>query len=166
MEVEKFSRNYNVRLLKYEDADKVFELCNKNELYYEHCPPMATKESILEDMKALPPGKTIEDKFYIGYFDENELIAVMDFIDSYPEEKTAFIGFFMTDSSIQNRGIGTKIIDELVELLKSQDYKEIRLGWVKGNDQAENFWKKNGFEVIDKVMGKDELEFVMAKKII
>ena len=166
MEVEKFSRNYNVRLLKYEDADEVFELCKKNELYYKHCPPMATKESILEDMKALPPGKSMEDKYYIGYFDENKLIAIMDFIDSYPEEKTAFIGFFMTDSSIQNRGIGTKIIEELVEYLKSQDYEEMRLGWVKGNIQAENFWKKNGFEVIDKVMGKDGLEFAMAKRII
>lgn len=51
MEVEKFSRKYNVRLLKYEDADEVFELCKKNELYYEHCPPMATKESILEDIR-------------------------------------------------------------------------------------------------------------------
>lgn len=42
----------------------------------------------------------------------------------------------------------------------------MRLVWVKGNIQDENFWKKNGFEVIDKVMGKDGLEFVMAKRII
>ena len=32
------------------------------------------------------------DKYYIGYYKGKELIAIMDFIMAYPDEKTAFIG--------------------------------------------------------------------------
>lgn len=52
-----------------------------------------TEQSILDDMNALPPNKEICDKYYVGYYKGEELIAVMDFIMAYPDEKTAFIGF-------------------------------------------------------------------------
>ena len=32
-------------------------------------------------MRILPPGKSIEDKYYIGFYQEGKLIAVMDLID-------------------------------------------------------------------------------------
>ncbi len=41
--------------------------------------------------------------------------------------------------------VGTKIITELCEKLKQSGYSYVKLGWVKGNPQAEHFWKKNGF---------------------
>lgn len=38
------------------------------------------------------------------------------------------------------------MIEEISKFLSSQNYQEIRLGCVKGNQQAENFWRKNHFE--------------------
>ena len=64
-------------------------------MYYEFCPPFVTRESVLDDMTALPPGKTFEDKFYVGFFRENRLAAVMDVVFNYPDSHTAYIGFFM-----------------------------------------------------------------------
>ena len=96
-------------------------------------------------MKALPDGKDISDKYYIGYYDGKELIAVMDLIMSYPKEQNAFIGFFMTSLSIQNTGIGSCIIDELCQYMKKSGITGLRLGWAKGNLHAEHFWHKNGF---------------------
>ena len=58
-----------------------------------------TLESIREDMKVLPPGKSGEDKFYVGFFDGSMLTAVMDLILKYPNDETAFIGLFMVDSA-------------------------------------------------------------------
>ena len=78
-------------------------LCRQNDLYYQYCPPFVTEDSIRKDMAALPPGKTANDKYYVGYFDEHRLVAVMGFIMGYPDKGTSFIGFFMTDASIQNR---------------------------------------------------------------
>ncbi len=144
--ISAFSEAYSVRELKKSDIPEIFSLCKENALYYQYCPPFVTMENISDDMTALPPGKTEADKFYVGYFDGEKLIAVMDFIRGYPEEETAFIGFFMTDRSVQNTGTGSGIINELCRFLPWFGFLRVRLAWVKGNPQAEHFWLKNGFE--------------------
>ena len=69
-----------------------------------------TKEGVREDMEALPPGKTYEDKYFLGYYDGKRLIAIMDLIDGYPDDSTLYIGLSMTNMTIQGKGIGTSII--------------------------------------------------------
>lgn len=123
----------------------VYALCRENDLYYQYCPPFVTEQSIMRDMQALPPGKGMDDKHYIGYYDGEEMVAVMDLITAYPDEKTAFIGFFMTAVQVQDMGVGSRLIQDLCDFLKSIGYEKIRLGWVKENPQAEHFWHKNGF---------------------
>ena len=49
-------------------------------------------------------------------------------------------------SSIQNTGIGSGIIDDLCRYLTEIRLSSVRLGWVKGNPQAEHFWRKNNFK--------------------
>lgn len=93
MNIGKLSGKYAVRELTEEDADIIYELCAGNPMYYEFCPPFVTRESVLDDMTALPPGRTFEDKFYVGFFRENRLAAVMDVVFNYPDSHTAYIGF-------------------------------------------------------------------------
>jgi len=50
----------------------------------------------------------MDDKHYIGFYNNKDLIAVMDLIERFPNENTTFIGFFMTDVSIQKHGVGLK----------------------------------------------------------
>ena len=145
MEIRFFSRKYTVRTLSEDDIPAVYDLCSQNPQYYRYCPPSVSEESIRQDMTALPPGKDPADKYYIGYFDDEHLIAVMDFIDGFPDAETAFIGFFMVDHSIQGQGIGTEIIRDLCEYLAECGFAAMRLGWVRGNPQSEHFWHKCGF---------------------
>lgn len=145
MDVTRFSNTYAVRRLEDPDVPLVYELCRNNPLYYEHCPPFVTEGSIRKDMSALPRDKGPEDKYYVGYFDGDRLIAVMDLIRACPDERTAFIGFFMTDRREQRRGVGSGIIRELCDYLRQEGMAAVRLGWVKGNPQAERFWHKNRF---------------------
>lgn len=149
MDLHLLSKSYTVRKLDEADVDAIFELMRKNEIFYKYHPPFVTKESILEDMKALPPQKSYEDKYYIGFFEDETLVANMDLILSYPTEQIAFIGFFMTDVQYQNKGIGSKIIGEVCACLKSLGYTKVRLGVDKGNPQSYAFWLKNQFSVID-----------------
>ena len=121
----------------------------KNTIFYKYYHPIVTEESILEDMKALPPQKSYEDKYYVGFFKDKTLVAVMDLILDYPAEKIAFIGFFMTDAEHQKQGVGSKIIREVCSQLKSLEYKKVRLGVDKGNPQSYAFWVKNQFSVIN-----------------
>ena len=115
-------------------------------------------------MNALPPNKDMCDKYYVGYYDENKLIAVMDLIMAYPDTSTAFIGFFMTDVSVQNMGIGSRIIEELCVNLSRTGTASLRLGWVKGNPQAEHFWHKNGFTETGAAYKTDRYTVIVAQR--
>jgi len=145
MDITHLSRDYYVRCLAENDVPAVLTLCAGNPLYYEYCPPAASAESIRADMTALPPGKGADDKYYIGFFDNDALLAVLDLIAGYPDEKTAYIGFFMTDANVHRQGIGSKIVRELCAGLARQRFEKVKLCWMAGNSQAEGFWHKNGF---------------------
>ena len=148
MEINSLSKKYYVRKLDKNDVDMIYDMSCKNHIFYQYHPPFVTRESILEDMAALPPGKSEDDKCYVGYFDKESLAGVLDLILGYPEKETAFIGLFMVNTQYQNKGVGSEIIGEVTVYLKSLGYKEIRLGVDRGNPQSYAFWRKNGFSPI------------------
>ena len=67
MEIETRSDAYEVRRLDERDVDAILAVCKGNSLFYQYHPPVATRESILADMTALPPNKRMEDKAYVGF---------------------------------------------------------------------------------------------------
>ena len=148
MEIKSLSKRFYVRKLDRNDVEMIYDMSCENNIFYRYHPPFVTKESILEDMEALPPGKSYDDKCYVGFFENENLVAIMDLILDYPEKEIAFIGLFMTNIQYQNKGIGSKIISEIVTYLKSLGYKKIRLGVDKGNQQSYSFWSKNNFNTI------------------
>lgn len=145
MNVTGLSSQYTVRRMTESDIDRIYELSVGNPLFYQYCPPFVTKESIRKDMEALPPGTTGEDKFYVGFFEDGRLIAVMDLVLNYPDARTSFIGLFMMAREKQGQGIGSRIVSGCASYIRSLGYEFIRLGYAKGNPQSESFWKKNGF---------------------
>lgn len=145
MDICNLSSTYSVRRLTNQDVDIIYELSRHNHIFYQYHPPFVTKESILEDIAALPPNKEYKDKYYIGFFNNTSLIAVMDLILDYPHDKTAFIGLFMMNIHNQGRGTGSKIIRDCATYLSLLGYQKIRLGIDKGNPQSEAFWIKNSF---------------------
>lgn len=157
------SNRYNVRKMNTNDVPLILSLCSNNELYYHYYPPLPTEESIIHDLTVLPPNKTLEDKYFLGYFDQDSLIAVMDLIMSFPNKDTAFIGFFMCDIHIQKQGIGSSIVNELCSSLKQMGINIIRLAMVEANPQATHFWKKNGFTTFKKTM-QDNIPLVIAER--
>ena len=107
LDIEILSKSCSVRRLNQRDVDSIYDLCRENTVFYQYHPPFVTRESILKDMTALPPEKSMEDKYYLGFFAGDELVAVMDLILNYPKPDIAFIGFFMMNAQYQGRGIGS-----------------------------------------------------------
>lgn len=148
MDIGLLSKKYKVRALDVNDVDIIYDMSCKNEIYYKYHPPFVTKESIVEDMKALPPRKSYDDKYYVGFFDGDTLVANMDLILGYPTNEVAFIGLFMTDTRYQNKGVGSNIIGDICDYLAQLGYKKVRIGVDKGNPQSNSFWQKNGFRIV------------------
>lgn len=164
MNLNEISNKYLVRKLTQDDIDDIYALSSKNKMYYQYCPPFVTKESILDDMKALPPGIEYKDKYYIGFFENQSLVAIMDLILHYPNSKTVFIGFFMMDVNFQGKGTGTAIIKECLQSVKEYGYAFARLGYAKGNPQSEAFWTKLGFRRTGIEVDKEDFIAVVMEK--
>ncbi|MCR5753464.1 MAG: GNAT family N-acetyltransferase [Acetatifactor sp.] len=165
MNISNLSRKYEVREIKEEEILAVYDLCCENPQYYHYCPPEVTMESIKFDMTALPPGKEKEDKYYIGFWDKGELVAVMDLITGYPNEDTVYIGFFMMNAGLQGKGIGTQIIEELCKEL-GNTHKTVQLGYVRNNPQAESFWIKNNFLATGHTVKTESYEIVEMQRML
>lgn len=98
----------------------------------------------MSDRTKLPHGTSLFDNHFVGYFDKGKLVAVLDLLEGYPSEETAFIGLFILDKAYQGRGIGSQLIVELLENI-TQRFDAIRLGYVTTNVPAKRFWQKQGF---------------------
>ena len=96
MNIQFLSNRYIIRDLLPQDAEMVYEALKNNTIFYQYHPPFVTKQSIAADMESLPPGKSRDDKYYVGFFENNALVANMDLILDYPTEEIAWIGLLMT----------------------------------------------------------------------
>lgn len=147
----RLSDRFQVRELTESDIPAIYALCCGNRLFYECCGRQNTPEEIRNDMTITPPGKDLCDKYYVGFFDGTHLAAVMDLIDGYPDDETAFIGFFMLHVAYQGKGTGTAMISRVCAYLKQAGFRRVQLGFDKENPQSSHFWLKNRFAAVREV---------------
>ncbi|HFU4217310.1 TPA: GNAT family N-acetyltransferase [Streptococcus suis] len=133
-----------MRKITEADLEQVLALYQTNPLYFEHFPPLPSLESLANDLVDCPPGKSLSDKYFLGFWDKERLVAILDLIDGYPTEDTCYIGLFMVDAHFSGQGLGTSIIAELLSQLATR-FKKVRLGYVESNPQSVHFWAKVGF---------------------
>ena len=85
---------------------------------------------------------------------------------SYPNEITAYIGFFMMNKEYQGKGIGTQIIRECAEYLKELRFRKIGLAIDKGNPQSEAFWMKNRFVKTGQEVPNEHSSYISMERIL
>ena len=100
IDINMLSDRFSVRRLNDSNADDILDFCRKNTLYYQYCDAEASKEQVLNDMHITPPGVDMSDKYYVGFFNNEEMVAVLDLIDGYPEPDIGYIGFFMMNKDL------------------------------------------------------------------
>ena len=140
---------------------------NSNPDYFKYCPPKPSIKTIEEDMNSLPPNMTMKNKYYLGFYDSDELIGIIDLIIGYPNKEAAFIGLFMLDAKFQNKHIGKNLITDITNFFSQNGFKELRLGYALGNNKAKAFWEANGFcptGIVAHNGGYDVI--VMSKKLL
>ena len=150
-DISRFSTKYSVHYMDDSNAGEILDLCLENTQYYQYCGKQPSKKLIINDLHVTPPNTSAEAKYYVGFYQDGTLVAIMDFIDGYPDDETAYIGFFMMNKQLQGNQIGTGIIQEICQYVKETGIREIQLGIDKGNPQSTHFWRKNGFLVIREI---------------
>lgn len=165
IEIEKLSDKYRVRKLDEDDVEEIRQICLSNPLFYEYTQARSGYDDIRHDMQTCPDGKGPEDKYYVGLFDDQGMIAVMDLIDGYPDETTAFIGFFMMRKDAQGKGTGSAIVSHVCDYLKEAGFSAVRLCINQGNPQSTHFWTKNGFVILREYVRDDGTVYLAERNL-
>ena len=164
--VDMLSGAYAVRELMPADVPQMLRVARSNPLFYQYMQPDPTAENLAADLTALPPRRTLADKHFFGWFEGERLVAMMDLIWRHPKPDMAFIGWFILEGSLQGKGLGRRLVSDVLAMLKSQGVTEVRLGRIEGNPQSEHFWHVCGFA--ENGLGYDTDNYhvvIMAKKL-
>lgn len=84
------------------------------------------------------------DGIHIGWIGINGLLS---------ENKTVWIKMIVLLPRFWGNGYGSKVINEVKQILKSRGYREIQLWTDESNERAQKCYKLNGFSVMDKKQG-------------
>ena len=149
--------DYQVRRLDQSDAENVLALMKTNPGYFSYLQEKeVTYEQVIEDMTELPPNTDASAKYFVGFYQNDKLDAIMDYIDGYPEKNTLFIGLFMIHGINQGKGYGKRIMLDFMRRAKLDGYEFVRLGCVDHNKEGFAFWSSLGFTEIKRVVSSGE----------
>lgn len=164
MKIQVQSTNYTVKPLTEAELPVLYAFCRENTTYYNYMKSQPTLENLREDMTALPPGRRLEDKHFVGYWKKDRLVAVLDLIEGYPNEETAYIGWFILNRQLQGLGIGKQLIRELLAVISCSGFSFVELGYIEDNKEARAFWEGQGFFPTGREVDTESYRIVCMKK--
>jgi ribosomal protein S18 acetylase RimI-like enzyme len=133
--------------------------------FYDHCreyfelvtgePPGPNEGEEL--LRSVPRGKTLEDKFVIGFFDApGHMVGVLDVIRNYPRDGEWYVSQLLFGPSSRGRHLGERVHKRLEEWVHAEGGTALQLIVQEQNPGALRFWQRMGFEV--RGMGKQILK--------
>jgi len=161
VDINALSTAHEVRVITQADISDVYALCKSNQKYYERTNTAPTVESLTEIISRVPEGAGPNDKHFVGFYDRDRLVSVLELITGYPEKDDAFIGWFMVDGRLQRQGIGSQIFADVRAAMSAQGYDYLSLSCEKENDEAMAFWRAQGFKATE----EDEMRISFARGI-
>lgn len=156
-DLKKALPEYTIVNISENEYQDLFELQQTNPYYFmtEQDHPITLEESIA-GVKDLPPNTTYEQKYYIGFYREHKLEAIMDYIEGFPNPGIVWIGLFMIHGTKSRTGIGSHIIHAFIEVLRLNQVEKLQLGCIVENEKALPFWVAMGLHEIRRAVSKAE----------
>ena len=161
LDIDSLSTSHQVRRITPADISDVYTLCKSNQKYYKYLNAAPTVESLTEIISRVPDGVETTDKHFVGFYENDHLISVLELITGYPEKDDAFIGWFMVDGHRQRQGIGSQIFADVRAAMKGQGYDYLSLSCEKEHTEAIAFWQSQGF----KASSEDSMRIQFAREI-
>ena len=84
----------------------------------------------------------------IGFSKHEQAIAFLSLLEGYPRKSTLYIGLFLIDKQFQKNSIGTKIINEVIDMAFTSGFKTLKLSVQDNNVSGYSFWQKLGFKSV------------------
>jgi RimJ/RimL family protein N-acetyltransferase len=72
-------------------------------------------------------------------------VGVIDYLMENPSDKMPWLGLLMIHARNQEKGYAVAAVKRYECLMHNEGVKRVRIGVIKGNDRALNFWINRGF---------------------
>ena len=105
-------------------------------------------------IEAIPIWNSDPDEEDYIIFDEKTPIGWLGINGLLSEDKTAYIKMIALLPQFQNKGIGSYVVNQCVDNLKSREFKKVILYTDKNNFRAQKCYEKCGFEVTEELSEK------------
>jgi len=106
----------------------------------------ASEADVLSLFDDLPPGRTMADKFVLGFFAGTRLVGIADVVRGWNAPDKAIIGLLLFRPEARGRGYGRAALDR-IELLTAAwpNMTRLRIGVDATHIAALAFWRHMGF---------------------
>ena len=92
MDITKITQDYTVKRLGEEDFPAILALYGSNPQYFAAMNQPVPEGGLEEDLEAVPAGKTLEDKYWLGFWQEERLAATLELVTNYMSDPTYYAG--------------------------------------------------------------------------
>lgn len=144
--VETLSSEYSARKITEADITDVYNLFRSNARYYHTVGERPSRQRLTEVITQPAENGTASGNHLVGFYDSDELIAVLDLITGYPKQNSAFIGWFMVDADHQRQGIGSQLFADIRAAVKAYGIDSVTLRCPALSKEAAAFWENQGFK--------------------
>ena len=107
---------------------------------------------------SLPNNGIIENNYIYGVYETstNEAVAWIQYYLECDNKPIVFLGELYVRKEYQNKGYGKAVLEHFMNIWKENRMEKAILNVDLKNWNAIRFWVNNGFNKIEKVLGKDE----------
>jgi GNAT superfamily N-acetyltransferase len=94
----------------------------------------------------LPPGKTLEDKFFFGLFTPRpRLCGALELMRDFREPGEWYLGLLLLEPAVRGRGLGERVLRTAEDWARSQGARRMRLACAEQNEGGRRFWERQGY---------------------
>lgn len=145
---QKLKQRYTIKKITESNINDSYNLMKDNKYYYSRTQfHEVNLKECLNDLIKLPPDTEISQKFYIGIYEEDHCIALLDYVERYPKDSVVYLGLYMLSIEKHGKNIASSIINQFFECTKSNGFTEIKLSCYEKNEIGMKFWTKLGFTI-------------------
>lgn len=122
-----FSAPYLVQELTENDLSQMLELEKSQSTYLKlQGKQNLTIEEIKSDLTSIPLSVKSEQKWTLGFFKADKLVAMIDFLTDYPEVQSVWIGLLLVSKNEEQQGIATHLLKALFKSFKSEQFTNVQ----------------------------------------
>lgn len=137
-----------VRPLTHADDDLIYAFQAAHPAYFNHFQDHpVTRNEAIQDVTDVPMNAMPDQKAYLGIFQGDQLVVLVDLIIDYPLPSLVWLGMWMTDDQLATEQ-AADYYRSLVAKLRAAGAVQLQLSVFMGDREMKRFWEGRQLQAI------------------